>query len=179
MAMAAATPLLPSKPLPSTLLPVTPPEPGHHIKFLRIQNSGSKSLLTFAPPEARGVCRHPPLMAQEAAGRRSAEEAPGLGAGVSVGHVHRRPGHLSLATQESALHHLLTHVEDIVHLVRLVTLVVMMASVIIVLLMRMASIASAIMGMLLASCQTLDATEERRARCTCGSQCPSLHAGVA
>ena len=49
IAMAAATPLLPSKPLPSTLLPVTPPDPGHHIKFLQIQNSGSQTLLTFAP----------------------------------------------------------------------------------------------------------------------------------
>ena len=123
------------------------------------------------------MCRHPPLVAQEATGRRGAEEAPGLGAGVGVGHVHRRPSHLGLATQEAALHHLLTHVEDIVHLVRLVTLVVMMASVIIVLLMGVASVVAS--AMLLASRKTLDSTEERRARCTRGSQWPSLHAGVA
>ena len=123
------------------------------------------------------MCRHPPLVAQEAAGRRGAQEAPGLGAGVGVGHVHRRPGHLGLATQEAALHHLLTHVEDIVHLVRLVTLVMMVASVIIVLLMGVASIVAS--AMLLTSREALDSTEERRARCTRGSQCPSLHAGVA
>ena len=131
-----------------------------------LDNKGNIAL-TFTLPKSRSVSRHPPLVAHEAAGRRGAEDASALRAGVGVGHVHRRPRHLGLATQEAALHHLLTHVEDIVHLVRLVTLVVMMAAVIIILLM--ASIASVIMMMLLASRQTLDTTEERRARCPCGS----------
>ena len=167
MAIAAATPLLPSKPLPRTFLPVTPPEPFHQVLVKSFKTNKNKAL-TFTLPQSRGVSRHPPLVTHEATGRSGAEEAPALGAGVCVGHVHRRPRHLGLATQEATLHDLLTHVENIVHLVRLVTLVVMMATVIIVLLM--ASIASVMMMMLLTSCQTLDTTEESRARRPCGSQ---------
>ena len=128
--------------------------------------------LTFTSAQPRGVCRHPPLVAHEAAGRRGAEEAAALGAGVGVGHVHRRPRHLRLAPQEAALHGLLTRVEDPVQLVGLVTSIVM-ASVTVILL-----ITSAILTMLLAPRQALDTTEESRPGSAGRPQSPALHAGV-